>query len=111
MYLKPHCFRHVNSAAAARLTTSDIKVPWVRIEAEDDNSGVMFIGDSQVSATNAIQLMFPTTGAANIQTQGFLELDAAHYGMADALISLKDIWVLAASSGDGVMVMYLERVE
>jgi len=115
MKLVPKVFRKAVTAAGTqeRLTSSNLLVPWVRIQAEDDNTGVIFIGDSEVSSANGIELKVPAADAAGstVQSVSYIELDAKSYGQGNAFISLQDIWVDAATTADGVICMYLERVE
>jgi len=100
MYSKIQCFLVTNTAAATRLTTSDIKVPAVAISAERSNTGVVYIGDNAVSTSNY---------GADLGAGDTLIINAEELGMANAPISLKDIWHLSSVSGDGVSVMHLER--
>lgn len=102
MYFKPQCFIKTSAAAVVRLTTSDIKVPAVMLQAERSNTGVIYIGDSALSSSNyGIDL-------ANADSHSFT---AQELGLASGYISLKDIWILASATGDGVSVTYMERVE
>lgn len=102
MYLKPNCFIVTNTAAATRLTTSDIKVSAVTLQAERSNTGVVYIGDSAVSATNY---------GFDLASADSVTFSAQELGMASGYISLKDIWHISSVSGDGVSVTYLERIE
>jgi len=115
MKLIPRVFRKAVTTAATRerLTIANLHVPWVRIQAEDDNTGVVFVGDSQVSSALGIELKVPAADAAGstIQSVPAIELSAKNYGMGNAFISLSDIWLDVATSADGVICMYLERVE
>ena len=104
MYFKPHSFMKTvsSTSVAERITTSDIKVSSVTMSAEGSNTGAVYIGDSQVSAT----VYGVDLGAGDEVT-----FTAQELGMASGYISLKDIWMLPSVSGDGVAVIYLERAE
>lgn len=102
MYFKPHSFIVTNTAAVTRLTTSDIKVSAVVISAERSNTGVVYIGDSALSTSNY---------GVDLGAGDSVIIDAQELGMANAYISLKDIWHLSSASGDGVAVLYLQRAE
>ena len=104
MYLKSYCFMKTVTTAGTQvqLTTSDIRVPAIIIQAERSNTGYIYIGDSEVSSSNyGVDL-----GAADSQT-----ITSQTFGLAGATISLKDIWIDASVSTDGVSVLYLERGE
>jgi len=111
MYLKPRCFRKTvdSTNTAERLTDSNVKAVWVRIQPEDDNATPMYIGDSQVSTSNGLELIIDLLAATDMQGAKYLELGSTMDGAIP--ISLKDIWVLCGTNGDGVNCMYLERVE
>jgi hypothetical protein len=105
--LKPYVFRKAVTTAgtAERLTKGDIYCSYVRIQAEDDNTGVTFIGASDVSSSRGIELMICAGGDTDARTEGFMELFATR----DDLISLKDIWADVATGGDGVIVFCLRK--
>ena len=102
MELKPRTFAKTVTTAGTRerLTTSNKAVASVVLQAESSNTGVVYVGDSQVSASNGIAL-----NASN--TIAFTNDDL---GSSDAKISMKDIWLDVSVSTDGVMAIYLERV-
>lgn len=103
--LKPYVFRKAVTTAGTqeRLSDSNIKCSYVRIQPEDSNTGVMFVGDSQVSSTLGIELMI--SAAAGVRSATHLEL----FAVDNDLISLKDIWVDAATSADEVQVFCMRR--
>ncbi len=101
MYFKPQCFIKTTTVAA-RLTTSDIKVSAVTIQAERSNTGYVYIGDDQVSATNY---------GIDLASADSYSITAQELGLASADISLKDIWFIPSVGADGVSVTYWERVE
>ena len=108
MKYKPKAFIVDVAAAgtAVQITTADIQTPWVMLQVCDGNTGSIFVGDSQVSSTNGIELKEADMGEP--------DLLAPHVIMtvpAPATISLSDIWVDTSSSGDDVAVMYLERID
>ena len=104
MYIKPHCFLKTNGAAGTELpiTTSDIRVPGVIIQAERSNTGYIYLGDNQVSSTNY---------GIDLNTADSVTITAETFGLAGANISLQDIWFDASVTGDGISVFYMERVE
>ena len=102
MYLKPRAFLVTNAAAATRLTTLNIKVASVIIQAERSNTGYVYIGDNQVSATNY---------GVDLASGDSITLSAKELGWADAKISLKDIWHFSSVSGDGVSCMFLDETD
>lgn len=100
MYLKPHSFRKTVSSAGTRerLTTSDIRVISVTIQAIQANTNDVYAGDDQVSSSKGIEL----------DSTDSITLDAKNYGMGQATISLKDIWLDVDTGGEGVNVLYLQ---
>ena len=83
-----------------QLTTSEKYVPAIAIQAEVSNTGQIYIGDNQVSATSCgIEL-----DSGDSQT-----ISAAALGMAHGQISVNDIWLDSSVSTDGVWCAYLER--
>jgi len=110
MYLKPGFFAKTvaDTGTAEQLTVSNLRVPWVRIQPEDDNSTPMYIGNSEVSATNGLELNIDLNDTTDIQSAKYIEFGSTLVGAGN--ISLKDIWVLCGTNGDGVLVFYLEWV-
>ena len=104
MYCKPICF--VTSVATAgtrvRLTTKETKVLYVSIQGKVGNTGDIYVGDSQVSATDAGMIL-----DAGVQ----MELYAPVVGNGVVEISLKDIWLDAGTGADKVFVFALERAD
>jgi len=101
--MKLRTFRKAVGTAGTqeRLTTNDIKVQWVRIQPEDDNTGVVFVGDSEVSSASGIELM--VSAAAGVRSVSFVEFSASLIG---GEISLRDIWLDVATGADGVIAAY-----
>ena len=101
MELKPRTFRKTVTTAGTReqLTTSGKAVPAVIIQAESTNTGIVYVGDNQVSSTNGIEL----------NANDSITLTNDDMGSSDAKISLKDIWLDVSVGTDGVNVMYEER--
>lgn len=71
------------------------------IQAEVSNTGQMYVGDETVAAAN--------TGM-ELDSGDALTLTAPNIGNALSTIDLNEIWLDSSVSGDGVWVMYLERV-
>jgi len=109
--LKVHVFRKAvaSNTVPERLTTSNIRATWVRIQAEDDNTGVTFVGDSEVSSANGIELKVCAGGDADARNVPALELYGQSIGSGFEDISLKDIWLAVATSADGVICLYTTR--
>lgn len=112
MYLKPGCFVKTvaSTGLAERLTTSDLRPVWVRIQPEDDNTDAtpMYIGSSDVSTSNGLELDIAATSTAKLQSAKYVEFGSTVDGALG--ISLKDIWALCGTNGDGVIVFYLEQI-
>ena len=89
------------ATTAERLTDQEIYVPAVSIQAESDNTADIFVGDKNVSLTNA---------AFVLDARDLITITAQTFGWANANISLRDIWIDTDSSGDGVFWAYLERM-
>lgn len=102
MALKPHCFLKTVTADTTqeRLITSNISVPAVLLQAELSNTGYVYVGDSEVSATNYGVCL----SAGDVYT-----LSAEELGWGKSFISMKDVWLDVSVAGDGVSCMYLER--
>lgn len=112
MYLKPGCFVKTvtSNTVAERLTNSELQPVWVRIQPEDDNTDAtpMYIGGSDVSATNGLELDINATTTAKRDSATYVEFGSTIDGAIG--ISLKDIWALCGTNGDGVIVFYLEQI-
>jgi len=102
MALKPHCFLKTVALTTTReqLTTNNISVPAVLLQAELSNTGYMYVGDSTVSSTNYGVCL----SAGDVYT-----LSAEELGWGKAFISMKDVWLVPSVNTDGVSCMYLER--
>ena len=105
MAYKPMIIKKLVTTAgiAERLTTTNILTPSVTIQANDDNSsGGAFVGDSQVDKD-----LF--TGI-ELDPRESITFAAIEPKSGNGLISLKDIWIDADGSGEGVTATYLEEV-
>ena len=104
MNCKPTCFVKAVTAngTAERITTKETKALYVSIQGTVGNTGDIYVGDSQVSATNAGAIL-----DAGVQ----MELHAPVVGNGVVPISLKDIWVDAGTAADKVNVFVLERAD
>ena len=102
MQLKPHGFLKTvaSTTVPERLTTSNRVAPAALLQAELDNTGYVYVGDSAVSETNFGICL----AAGDVYT-----LSAEELGWGRAQISLKDIWLDVSVATDGVSCMYLER--
>ena len=105
--LKPYVFRKAVAVAGTqeRLSASNIMCSYVHIQAESTNTGLMFVGDSQVSATLGIELKVCAGGDADDRTVEYMEL----HGTDQNWISLRDIWVDAATGADEVQVFCMRK--
>jgi len=102
MHVTPKSFvRSVaNAGSRVQLTTIDLKVISVTFQAELFNTGIIYVGDNQVSSSNY---------AYGLVAGDSVSLDAFHLGSGPVLISLNEIWVDASSSGDDLIVSTLQR--
>jgi len=103
MYSKPRVFRKTvgTSGVRERLTTSDLKVPAITIQALPENTNNVYIGDDQVTTSNGLEL----------DALDSITLSAQELGLGGASISLRDIWLDVDTGAEGVQVLYLERVK
>lgn len=98
--------RHFMSTVAAtgtreRMTNSNLKVASIMIKAETSNTGIVYVGDDQVSSS---------TYGIDLSAGDTVELTSDDLGWADAKILLREVWLDVSVSGDGVSVTYFERV-
>ena len=102
MPLQPHVFRKTVTTGGTRerLTTSDIKVLSVTIQAIQDNTNDIYVGGGQVGSSRGIEL----------DALDSITFDAKGLGMGMEHISLKDIWIDADTNGEGVDVIILEAI-
>lgn len=100
MILKPHVFTKAVTSAGTReqLTISDKQACLVLIQAPSTNTGITYLGDNQVSATNGIELAASDS----------ITLSAQDLGLGRATIKLNELWLDVATSADKVIVFYLE---
>lgn len=87
------------AGTAVPISATVIRSGSVIIEAHPDNTGDMYVGDSNVDATNGITL----------QPGQSVEISGNHLRNGDDEIILSDIYVDAATNGDEVRVSYLGR--
>lgn len=96
-----HFMKAVTAAATAeRLSADDLWVSSAFIQVESNNTGLIYGGDSTVSASDyGFELPIPVAGAL---APGFnlVRPDAGN-------INLKDVWIDASVSSDGVAVSYI----
>ena len=100
---KPRCFTKSITTAGTReqLTTAEIKVPALLIQAKVANTGQVYVGDKGVSSSNA---------GIELDSGDSFVLSAAEFGWEGGLIMLSDIWLDVSVSTDGVWCSYLEGV-
>jgi len=103
--LKPYVFRKAitTAATAERLHDGKIRCSYIRIQAEDDNTGVFYLGDVSVNSAEGIELKVSAQAAA--RTVPAVEF----YATKDDLLSLRDFWGDVGTSGDGVIVFCLRK--
>lgn len=101
MFLKVHTFRKTVGVAGTRerLTALDVKTAAVTLQALLTNTGIVYVGGDDVSSINGIEL---SPGDS-------ISIGKEILGLADAKISLTDIWADVASNDEGLNVLYLER--
>ena len=87
------------AGTAEALVGSDTLATSVVIQAQKDNTGDMYIGDSTVDSTNGIEL----------QPGQSLTVEGEWIGGTQESFNLADIWVDAATSGDEVRIIYVKR--
>lgn len=105
MAYKPICIKKTISSAgtAERLTTANIFTPSVIIQAADDNTNGMFVGDNQVDKDlfNGIEL----------NARESVTFSLINVGSGTELISLRDIWIDSdTASTDAVIACYLMEI-
>ena len=104
MKLAPRSFSRTVTLAGARerLTDSDMDVLSVTFQAELLNTGVIYLGDNQVSSSNY---------AYGLVAGDTVSLDGPSLGSAPAFISLSEFWLDTNSSGDTLIVSTLQRMD
>lgn len=83
-----------------RLTTSNVETPSMSIQALTGNTGIVYVGDNQVSGASF---------GAQLDAGESVSLGSIMHGLDSDGISMKDAWLDVATSGDGVTVLYLEK--
>lgn len=103
MRVRPKVLKKAITTAGTKeqLTTADRPVPAVIIQALTANTGIIYVGDSEVSSTNGLEL---SAGDS-------ITLENDDLGSSGSIVSLRDIWLDASISGEGVVAFYLERIE
>ena len=104
MHLKPYGFLSTIPAAGTRkrLTTSGIEVLAVTIQAKLGNTGIVYIGDNQVSSTNYGHELL---GGDSVS------MNAVNRGSDINLIKLNEIWLDTNSNNDQVAVSSWREVD
>ena len=104
MLMIPRHFRKTVTTAGTRerVHVGNLVTPTLDIQAESDNTGRVFIGDSQVSSTNCMATLGPGDS---------LSLVAAQYGGAGAQFNLSDFWIDVGTSTDGAFFSAPQRKE
>ena len=102
MDVTPKSFVKTIATAGTReqLTTTNMKVLNVTFQAELFNTGIIYIGDNQVSSSNY---------AYGLVAGDSVSLDALILGLAPIFISLNEIWIDTSSDGDKLVVSMLQR--
>jgi len=90
------------TGTAERLTEANILTPSVIIQAADDNTNGVFVGDNTVDKTlfNGIEL----------DARESVTFSAIDPKSGRGLISLRDIWIDVDTSADEVIACYLMEV-
>ena len=83
-----------------RLTTADVFVREVLIEAHHANKKRMFISSTEALAG--------TTNRHSLKSDQSFVLNAQRYGGLDARINLKEIWINGESADDLLVVSYVD---
>lgn len=104
MLLKIFHFRKTVTTAGTReqLTTAKKTVPSVIFQAEQSNTGKIYVGDDTVTSTNCI---------VELSAGDTIELSASTFGDAQANWDLTDFFLDASVSTDGVFCGYAERMD
>lgn len=104
MKIKLSHFAKTVTTAGTReqLTTNTVKSPSVVIQAKRANTNPIFIGNNQVSSTNHF---------ISLAAGGSVNLSSVDFGLAEAQIDMSSIWLDVTTSGEGVIVGYLDRQE
>jgi len=103
---KPVTIKKINdnitsAGTAERLSAVDLFVPWFRVHAPSGNTGVMYIGDSDVDNT-----AIPIAAGSTVKYDLPGELDAKehdHY-------NLKEVYFDGGTSNDAIIVEYPAEV-
>lgn len=104
MALKIRHFTKSVTTAGTRevLTPSNILAHSFSIQAKAGNGGQIYIGDENVSSTSC---------GVELDSSENVSLSAELMGHAGQVVNLNTIWLDTSNSGDGVWVLYTERVE
>jgi len=82
-----------SAGTAVQINNTNDKVLWIKFQAPSANSGVTYVGLSDVSATNG----YPLGAAGGVDA--ILELDFRGYGGS---VLMSDFYVDSATNGDDV---------
>lgn len=94
-------FRKTVTTAGTRiqLTTNEVNVVYLIIQALTGNTGRIYIGNNQVASTSSFVDLAPDSS---------ISLDSAQLGLGDAKLDMSKIWLDSSVSGEGVNVGYIE---
>ena len=96
-----HFMKTVTTAGTAeQITTANKRVPSLVFQAEVNNTGQVYVGNSTVSATDM---------GAELDSGDVYEFNATKYGDALAVWDISDFWIDVSVSTDGVHVSFAER--
>jgi hypothetical protein len=103
MILAPKVLSKTVATAGTReqLTTANLRVASVVIQASPSNTGIVYVGDNQVSSSVGIAL----------NANSSITFSNDDLGEGDAKIALNKIWVDVSVGGEGVSILYLERTD
>lgn len=82
------------------LTNLDKQVSAVLIQAESTNTGIIYVGDNTVSATNY---------GAELAATDSMTIKAQEFGDINAMVRLDSIYLDTSVSTDGVSVLYMQE--
>ena len=101
MILKPYVLNKTVTAAGTRerIVGSGLKSIAVTIQAKSDNTGSIYVGDETVSSSVGIEL----------HAGDSITFNSVEFGLANADISFRDIWIDVSVSSEGINIIYLER--
>lgn len=83
-----------------RVSINDIWVRSFLVQGAAGNTGDMYLSDSESNAS--------TTNRVALCPGSILHFNADNWGATDSMINLKDLWFDGATTGDKLVVMYLQ---